>query len=139
MLISVSGGKKKERAIVEQVVSFCIKRLLPRAKKVELEVAIVKDLDAFGYCEMEGTNREFTITLRKDLSLMELIQTTCHEMVHLKQYYFNEMEYCGPKKGTRWKSKFFKKDGSFPPWEKEAYKMERPLSYEFLENVDLKV
>lgn len=138
MLVSLSGGSKKERDIAEKVVSFCIKRLLPRARKLEIEVAFEKDLDAFGYCEMEGTNREFTLTLRKGLSLMELIQTTCHEMVHVKQYYRDEMEYCGPR-GTRWKSKFFKKEGSFPPWEKEAYKMEKPLSYKFLEQVDLKV
>lgn len=138
MYISATGGKKKERAIVEEVVAFCIKRLLPRAKKLEIEIELKNKLDAYGYCMMEGTNREFTITLRRDQTLLELIQTTCHEMVHVKQYYTKDLGEYGPK-GTRWKSKYYKKYGSYPPWENEAYGMEKKLSYEFLEQCEWRV
>ena len=38
--VEISGGKSKEREIVEATVHWCIKKLMPRVRTLEIEVAI---------------------------------------------------------------------------------------------------
>jgi len=128
-LIEVTGGKKAERAIAQETVEWCLKKLLPRYRTIDVAVEFSK-IDAYGYCmEEDDKGRLFTITLRKGLGLFELISTICHEMVHLKQYARRELRNVNG--NTMWKKKAYNNiDYWDAPWEKEAYKLEGKLATE---------
>jgi len=129
-LIEVTGGKKAERAIAQETVEWCLKRLLPRHRTITIDVEFKGNLDAYGYCmEEDDRGREFTLTIKKGLGLFDLVSTICHEMVHLKQYARRELRNVNG--NTMWKKKSYNDiDYWKAPWEKEAYKMEGPMAIE---------
>jgi len=124
--VEVIGGPAKEREIVEKTVHFCIKKLMPRVRTLDIEVKLTK-CNAYGYCLMTDNHKTFELEIRKGLNLYDLISTVCHEMIHVKQYYRKEMD-----NSRRWKSKLVKEDTAYldQPWEKEAFKMEDKLAIE---------
>jgi hypothetical protein len=128
--VGVYGSTKDKREIVEKVVSWCIKEMMPRMKTLEVLVNL-KDLKgkAYGYCMEGDNNREFELEIDKNLSLYELVSTTCHEMVHVKQYARREL------RADKYGNTLWKKSGQFNntpyedcPWEKEAFRMEGELA-----------
>lgn len=127
--IYVTGGKKAERAIATDVVSWCLNKMLPRYRTIEVNVEFEKNLgEAYGYCLQED-KREYTITIKKGLGLFDMISTICHEMVHLKQYVKGELR---EKDGVQmWKTKSYKNvNYADAPWEKEAFRLEASLAEE---------
>jgi hypothetical protein len=134
-IIATTGGRVKEREIAEKAVEFCIKKLMPRMRTLDITVEFEK-LDAFGYC-MQEHDRIYTLSIRKGMNLFDLIGTICHEMVHVKQYARKELRNTNGR--TMWK----KKDHSNTnyedaPWEKEAYKLEKGLALECFEKIEIK-
>lgn len=129
-LIEVTGGKKAERAIAQETVEWCLKKLLPRHRTIDVTVEF-KKIDAYGYCmEEDDKGRLFTITINKGLGLFELISTICHEMIHLKQYARRELRQ-DANGNTMWKKKAYNTvDYWDAPWEKEAFKLEGKLATE---------
>lgn len=131
-LIEVTGGKAKEREIVEAAVEWCIKKMMPRLRTLDIEVNIKKLDEAMGYC-MEGeTNRVFNLEIKKGMSLYDLVSTVCHEMVHVKQYAKGELRYRHKDGAQQWKAKIISDKVEYMdlPWEKEAFKLERGLALE---------
>jgi hypothetical protein len=122
-VISVVGGIKHERHIAEKCVAHMIDKLMPRMKTLDIEVEI-KNIpgSAIGYCDMQDTNREFTLEIQKGLTLKELVTTVVHEMIHVKQYARNEMDEAG----KTWKRCFVVEGTGYYdlPWEKEAYRLQ---------------
>lgn len=137
-LIYISGGKKTERAIAEETVHWCLKKLVPRIRTLDINVEFRK-IDAYGYCmEEDNRGREFTITIQKGLGLFDLVSTICHEMVHLKQYARRELRNVNG--NTMWKTKAYNTvDYMDAPWEKEAYKLETILALECFSTLSVKV
>jgi len=137
-LIEVTGGKKAERAIAQETVEWCLKKLLPRHRTIDVTVEFRK-IDAYGYCmEEDDKGRLFTLTIQKGLGLFDLISTICHEMVHLKQYARRELRNVNGK--TMWKKKDHSNTDYWDaPWEKEAYKLEKKLATECFETMTVKV
>ena len=122
----IYGGRKKERELAERVVGWCVKKLMPRMKTLEITVSFEK-IEAYGYCMEEDSNREFTVTIRKGLPIAELIGTIVHEMIHVKQYARKELRNVNGK--TMWKTKDYTNVNYMDsPWEKEAYKLESSLT-----------
>lgn len=126
--VTVLGGKKKEREIAEEVVNWSIKKMMPRMKTLDIIVSF-ENIDAYGYCMQEDTNREYTLTIQKGMSFYDIVSTVVHEMIHVKQYSRRELRNVNGR--TMWK----KKDHSNTsyddaPWEKEAFKNEQPLAME---------
>ena len=117
--IEVSGGNRKERELALEVVTWCIRKMMPRMKTLEISILFDK-IDAYGYCMEEDSNREFTVTIRKGLSVQELIATIVHEMIHVKQYARKELRNVNGR--TMWKTKDYS-DLNYmdTPWEKVAY------------------
>lgn len=126
--VEVKGGKSKEREIAMDTVYFCIKKLMPRVRSLDIEVKFTK-CNAYGYC-LSTSKRDFEIELKKGMSIYDLIATICHEMVHVKQYYRGELFDNG--EGVRWKSKKISADTDYldQPWEKEAFRLEEKLAIE---------
>ena len=135
-LIEATGGKKKEREVATEVAQWCVNKMLPRFRTLDITIEFAK-IDAYGYC-MQEDKREYTLTLRKGLGLYDLISTICHEMVHLKQYARNELR--NVQGNTMWKKKVYNEvDYWDAPWEKEAYRLEKRLALECFESLGTKL
>lgn len=134
-LLFIEGGKKAERLIAEDVVNWCLKKLLPRYRTIDITVEFKKNLDAYGYC-MQEDDRVYTLTLKKGMGLFDLISTITHEMIHLKQYVKKELR--DENGNTMWKKKAYNNVDYFDaPWEKEAYKLEKKLAVECFEQMQI--
>lgn len=127
-VVEVIGGKAKEREIVKNTIHWCIQKLLPRVRTLEIEVELTK-CNAYGYVLCTDNHKSFEIEIRKGMKLYDIISTVCHEMVHVKQYYRKELAHAG--KEHTWKRKSYS-DLSYAdqPWEKEAFKLEEGLALE---------
>jgi len=123
--IDTIGGNKKQRELITDVAYFCVDRLMPRMKTLEIEIQInnLKD-QAVGYCMMQDDNRTFELEIDKKLDDDELITTVCHEMVHVKQYARNELGINDNHDGENYYDL---------PYEKEAYELQEILLEEYKE------
>ena len=125
--VDTIGGSKKQRELVNDVAYFCIERLMPRMKTLDIEIQInnIKS-NAVGYCMMSENNRTFELEVDKKLDIEEMITTVCHEMVHVKQYARNELGIDD-----------YHADASLNPtdfpYEKEAYELQEVLFNEYKE------
>lgn len=92
-------AKYRERAILDAI--FLAKdELMPRVRKLFINIRPIRNLTekkgVYGDC-MDEEDREFTIRLDVSLPLDDMITTVLHEMVHVKQYVYNEeMDYSLP-------------------------------------------
>mgnify|MGYP001065275704 CR=1 FL=1 len=120
MIITVNGGKPKQRKYVESMVNFCITMLMPRMRTLDITVKLCTPKGAMGYCLETDNNRTFEIEVDRTLSYRKMLETVAHEMVHVKQYARRELHpvhntWCGktynPKKTSYWDL----------PWEIEAH------------------
>lgn len=136
-IIEVTGGKLVERNIVEHAVHWCVRKMMPKLRTLDIEVKI-KNLDggAVGYCYSDDP-RTFEIEIKKGLTLYDLVSTVCHEMVHVKQYARGELKQLDA--GSKWKSKIISDDTEYmeQPWEKEAFRMERDLAIQCFEEISI--
>lgn len=139
--VEVYGGKVKEREVIEATVAWCLKKMMPRMRTLDIEVIILPEKNmknAMGYCVHGETNREFELIIQKGLSLYNLISTVCHEMVHVKQYSRGELR--SNKFGKmKWKAKIISDETSYMdlPWEKEAFKKEHKLAIQCFEEINV--
>lgn len=129
-------GKVKNRDVVEEYVINCLKYLnLHRmtSKTVIVDFKSNLDGDAQGYCFAIDKVAEVTIAKKwagRKLTFMEQMQTLAHELVHVKQYFRNELTY-GETGDFCWKKRNaggYKYENQ--PWEKEAFKMEKEIFVE---------
>ena len=131
--IEIFGGKAKEREIAETAVWWCVQRLLPRVRTLNIEIRLKKLDGAMGYCLNTDNHKSFEIEINKGMRLFDLISTVCYEMVHVKQYYRRELRHRTAGGKIMWKTKAVN-DSSIAytdlPWEKEAFKMECELTIE---------
>ena len=135
--VIVVGGKKKERELAEEVVAWSIKKLMPRMKTLDITISF-ENIDAYGYCMEEDTNRQFTLTIQKGMSFFDMVSTIVHEMIHVKQYARRELRNVNGR--TMWKKKDHSNTDYFDaPWEKEAYKLEKPYSLECFMELEFKL
>lgn len=131
--IHASGGTRKEKELAEKVAYWCVKKLMPRLRNIEISIEIKNLKGNWADVMMEDSRREYTIRLQRGLSLFDLISTMCHEMVHVKQYVRKEMDDFG----GRWKTRKVARDTNYfdLPWEKQAFKMESKLAIECVQEI----
>jgi len=147
-ITEIKGGTKHQKEIIVKTIEFCAERLNLKKRKFNLVVK-VKDLtknEYYGVCSMnhDAKKKEIVIELEKKNTLMEMVRTVCHEMIHCKQYVKKELtEFYDAKKnewryfwrGTEWTKKVIaseegKYDLTKAPWEKEAYGRQMDLALE---------
>jgi hypothetical protein len=132
---------KDRRALIESVVSFAVRALIPRIRNLDLEIEVT-DLDendshARGYCTQES-ERHFLLEICENQTDDSIIRTIIHEMVHVKQYVYRELiQKYGKDHGHRvywrgedWTNTIYTKQ----PWELEAYELEDTLYNEYCNN-----
>jgi hypothetical protein len=134
--INVIGSTKKKRALVESAVTFCISELMPRMRTLDVELTFknIKTERIVGWCYEGDGNRDFYIDVEKTLDDEEMVETVCHEMVHvwqgatrkMKDLTFGRKMYMG---------KIYDDTTAYEdePWEIEAYEMQDKLLEKFKE------
>ena len=125
IFVDTIGGNKKQRELVNDVAYWCVNKLMPRMKKLDIEIQInnLKD-NAVGYCMMQDDNRTYEIEVDKKLVIEEMIVTVCNEMVHVKQYARNELGINDKNDGQNYFDL---------PYEKEAYELQEILLKQYQE------
>jgi hypothetical protein len=127
-MIEVVGGSQYQKKYVKSVVEFCIQKLMPRMHNLSIKVNLksIKG-DAYGYCLADDDEarldrpRNFELEIQKDLPLRKLVETVCHEMVHVKQYARGELYEGSRNAKMRWQGKWIKDLNYWDqPWEIEA-------------------
>lgn len=99
---------------------------------IDVEVSnLFRNENAFGFC-LSYTPTEFLIELDRTLDSYDLIETICHEMIHVKQYATGELKEDGVSVVYKNCSYVLNNDDSFP-WEQEAYNNEKYYAELFLE------
>ena len=120
MFITVTGGKPNQRKYVESMAEFCIQKLMPRMRTLDITIKLKTPKGAMGYCLETENKRTFEIEIDCNQKLRPLLETVAHEMVHVKQFARREMH---PSMDT-WYGKTYspdKVDYWDLPWEIEAH------------------
>ena len=134
--VNVMGATKLKRALVEDVVDFCISELMPRMRTLEIEVNIknLKNEGVAGWGYEGEDNRDFYIDVDKNLTGGELIETVCREMVHVWQSATRKMKDL-PFGRKMYMGKVYDETTAYDdePWEIEAYAMQGDLLKKFEE------
>lgn len=130
--IFISGGKATERALVSECITWCIQKLLPRYRTLDIKVRIKPMVDMGCCTKLDDKGRQFKIHLQQGMSLYDMISSVCHEMVHLKQFARRELRWCNKYHNNMWKKAIHNYTPyDSQPWEKEAYRFEKRLAIEF--------
>ena len=139
--LNITGGRKKQRQVVEHVVKWSIKKLnLHRIRTLNLTFSIKSLKSLYGQLEqLDDKRREFSVVLDKNVDTKDLIRTVIHEMVHIKQYIRKEMDSEIVGSRMRWKSKTYPYDIKYDdmPWEKEANRLETKYGNEYLKEIGI--
>ena len=146
-MIAVSGGREKQRSLVESIVSHMADRILGSrlSRSVYCNFQIISNLDADGWCEWMDDNlrpREFSVQIRKEQNYSQMILTVVHEMVHIRQMARSELyEIFRPRQMQVWKGKRLKKEIPYnkQPWEREAYRLQQPYAREYVERSGIRL
>ena len=149
MFIRVTGGSASQKKHIPSVINFCVEKLMPRMKDLNITVRLVdlSKTDAYGFCtadpEGDATRgdrpREFELEIHKNMSLRKVLETVCHEMVHVKQYARGELYESSRIAKHRWQGKWLHKDPDYwdCPWEIEAAGREAGLFIRWCEKEGL--
>ena len=139
--LNITGGRKKQRQVVEDAVKWSIKKLnLHGIRTLNLTFSIKSLKSLYGQLEqLDDKRREFSVVLDKNVDTKDLIRTVIHEMVHIKQYIRKEMDSEIVGSRMRWKSKTYPYDIEYNdmPWEKEANKLETKYGNEYLKEIGI--
>jgi len=137
--LHLEGGRKNQRELALDVMVYCIDKMLPRFSTLDLDVHIgnyTTTEGIMGSC-MHQHDNICEIKLDKHQDHYNLIRTTCHEMVHVKQYVRKELtdKRLGypPYLVNMWKGKPHT-DRRCEPWEREAWDMETLLAHDYIKN-----
>ena len=143
--ICIKGGLKKDRKLADEVIWWIMDLLMPRHRKLDISLIFTKTFEngAQGFCYRGDNDHEYIIEIDRRLSrvdgLDEFIQCIMHEMVHVWQSATGRMKdkFRGGY-AQLWKCK----DGKYrnytntkydkQPWEVEAYRLQGPLTKEFM-------
>ena len=139
--IETTGGLKKERELAEDVMWFCLETLMPRMRKLSIELEFTKTMNegAYGYAYMGDDKKDLVIQIDHKLGRTEgldkLIETICHEMVHIWQFATGRLKDTSQGEYKQlWKCKdgkyrnYTKTSYDRQPWETEAYALEGKLA-----------
>ena len=143
--IEVTGGRKKDRELADEIIWWCMDYLMPRHRVLDIDLKFTKTLEdgAHGFCYRGDDDRDYVIEidhrLHKLVGKEELIETIIHEMVHVWQGATGRMKdkfkggykqlwKCKDGKYRNYKNTAYEKQ----PWETEAYRMQGPLTKLFM-------
>lgn len=136
------------RTRIRQAAFFCIEKLLPKKRRLDIRIFIKKDLlendKMIGSCSADdfSVNRrhfDFTIHIEQSLDLKDTISILAHELTHIKQYATGQLlyDFKNPEISI-WEGKKYDDNKiayEDQPWEKDAVKQEVALFKQLKETV----
>ena len=137
MLIKGKISKSRMAAL-----AFFADRLLTKQmqRHIMIEVVFRKKMKHLGLTSVEDYNlsykpRDFLLDINANQSEMEIIRTIAHEMVHVKQYVYGELN----EEATYWCGEKLARDLAYheQPWEIEAHDVGDILLDEYTENFNV--
>jgi hypothetical protein len=135
MQFQVISKSKTRQALIDGMVRVLIHELkLTRSRSfltVRSEAGLVKKDQMRGVVGPDSTNPAHIIMLLDSaLSHEYLVETLCHEMVHVKQFALGQakIKYRGEKATFHWLGKRVKAAYWDQPWEQDAWRRERVLA-----------
>lgn len=117
---------KKDQSNIAAAVRYCVTRY--GMEDLTLSVKLGKEntlYDGLSDTKDDGGYKVWIYPNKHEL------QTVFHEMTHIKQFYYGELDMLGSV--PKWMGKKCGKSYAKCPWEKEANKMEEVLLKEFLD------
>lgn len=118
-MITVTGGRAKQRQQVYRAAGFAWNYLMPLIRKCDVSIELKRVKMADGYC-MKVDDREWEIEISKKLKGEDLLTTVFHEMVHVKQGVRREWEFDEVPYKTH-------EEYINLPWEVEAYQLQEEI------------
>lgn len=148
MFLNITGGTKKERALVESLAVFSGYYLMTdaTADKLEIDIELISNLYKTDgnladvvYEDSNHRPKEFTIRVDKSYSLRRMLESIAHEMVHVSQFATGRWVELETKKTTRFDGKEYTKLPNYwdRPWEIEAHGREVGLFLQWVEKEGL--
>jgi len=126
-MITVKGGRAKQRQIVNRAAEFAWNYLMPRVRNCFVDIQLKKIEDAQGYC-LEVDDRMYDLEIDSRLEGDDLLTCVFHEMVHVKQGVRGELKdktyFAKIWKGEEYLN--FVYDVNHP-WEEEAYRLQEVI------------
>jgi len=124
---------------VEDIIDFCIKKLIPELYHgISIDVSFsnlkAQKKEGYAFCH-DIDDLMFDIELDRDLSRSNMISTLCHELVHIKQFARGELCFLEGNE-ILWQDNLYNFDDMDYydyPWEWEAYGREVGLKAKYLE------
>jgi hypothetical protein len=142
--ISIDKGYQKEKELMTSLAYYCVKKLMPRKRNLEIDILQIKNLqtksgDLASCIDTEDLNT-FEIQLDKDMSLRKKLLSVAHEMVHVKQFTRKELEHTDSINKQLWRGKKYNTKNRYYdlPWEIEAYGRELGLFTTWIEENRIK-
>jgi hypothetical protein len=109
---------------------------MPRMKTLDIELTLknIKIQQFVGWCHEGDGNRDFYIDVEKTLDDEEMVETVCHEMVHVWQGATRKMKDMTHGR-KMYMGKVYDDTTAYEdePWEIEAYEMQGELLEKFKE------
>ena len=141
--IDTRGGRKRERELIDDLAHFCVKKLMPRKKNLEVNISIKRNMIEnegmfAGVVDTDDTNT-FDMELDSSMSLRKKLLSVAHEMVHVKQFTRGELKHTDNLAVSSWKGKKYHESKYWEcPWEIEAYGRELGLFTMWIEENEIK-
>ena len=133
----VGIDKPKQGTLIRDTLEQALLTLLPRRRNpifIDIEIALPEDISPAKALVHEDDTDVFFISLSQELLTLdmkdELIETICHEAIHIKQYIRKELKESKWSNVQIWKGKPVFTDSLDYydlPWEIEAYNMEEDI------------
>ena len=88
-MITVNGGTATQRKHAYSMAQFVCDKF-GMTPTVEINFRRMTNDDSYGYC-CHLDDHEFEVEVKRTLRLRDMLTTLAHELVHVKQYVYNEM------------------------------------------------
>tara|TARA_B100000212_G_scaffold271705_1_gene211107 strand:+ start:1058 stop:1546 length:489 start_codon:yes stop_codon:yes gene_type:complete len=148
MQIEISGGTKKLREQVKSVAEFSAGLLMSKRLQnaLYLDIELTKQLlDSEGnlgdviYNDTNHRPRDFSIRIDTSVPKRRILESVCHEMVHVKQFATGEWVELDRTKTNRWQGSEVNPLPNYwdRPWEVEAHGRECGLFVRWAEKQGL--
>lgn len=145
MGITIRGGSRALKADAQRCAEYAAVKLMGKRLANNCDILIrLKNKgmgDDYGTCIWEDDNnrpREFTIEVYANMRKRKIMETICHEMVHVKQFARGEMkDIMGGASKVRWNGNDYTRETTDYydlPWEIEAHGRELGLFIRWIES-----
>jgi hypothetical protein len=140
MELNITGGNKKERAIVAMAAALAKRYIMPTTANLYIEIEIIRGFEMLG-AHAAYSKKEHIIELKAELEILDLIKTVIHEFVHIHQYHANHLRYNPLIKCYRWKDTIVREDVGYNnyPWEHDAYEKELTIFNKILVDIEIEI